>query len=149
MAPRTTLGGFIAFVRGSMAIPTKALPDASEWLLWSYEIAVATVSLQILRASPVYYALAVYNLAGDTLINYAPDVAGGDFFFEKARSKWKILDFVGGIVTGAGDESTSDTLVVPDALKNLTLADLQTLKTPYGRVYLGIAQQIGSIWGIS
>jgi hypothetical protein len=36
---------------------------------------------------------------------------------------------------------------VPDFFKDLSLADLQMLQDPWGRRYLMIAQQFGSLWG--
>jgi len=38
---------------------------------------------------------------------------------------------------------------VPDFFKDLSLADLQMLQDPWGRRYLMIAQQFGSLWGLS
>ncbi len=41
-------------------------------------------------------------------------------------------------------------MVVQEAAKNFTLANLQNLKTPWGRTYLGFAQAYGpSIIGLS
>jgi hypothetical protein len=37
----------------------------------------------------------------------------------------------------------------PEVMNNLTFADLQTLKTPWGRIYLGIAQDVGTLWGVT
>ena len=37
-----------------------------------------------------------------------------------------------------------------ESMKGLTLANLQNLKTPWGRMYLSIAQLAGpTIWGLS
>jgi hypothetical protein len=131
-----------------MGISTTALPDGTEQILWSYNIAIDTVSRTIQAASPTLYLVAVYNLAGDTLINLAPDAPPSTYFAD-IRKEWGVNDFVAGVVTGAGDESTSDTLVVPEAFKTLSLANLQNLKTQYGREYLSIAQRVGTAWGIS
>ena len=54
-----------------------------------------------------------------------------------------------GVITGAGDNSTSAQRLVPDFFKDLSLADLQMLQDPWGRRYLMIAQQFGSLWGLS
>lgn len=150
-----TLAGFMAFVANVMAIPTAALPTSSPIIPIAYQIALEIVNqaLACVPASspstPSLYALAVYNLAGDRLINYAPDQAGQTYFAD-LRKTLNISGFVGGVISSTADQGTSESLVVPDAMKGLTFADLQTLKTPYGRTYLGIAQSYGpSVWGLS
>ena len=40
-------------------------------------------------------------------------------------------------------------MTVPKAFDELTIGNLQNLKTPWGRVYLGIAQSYGTLWGLS
>ena len=54
-----------------------------------------------------------------------------------------------GVVAASSDESTSTNLLNPEQMKYFTLRDLQMLKTPYGREYLGIAQSVGPIWGVT
>jgi hypothetical protein len=56
---------------------------------------------------------------------------------------------VAGVIGSSADETTSESLVVPEAMKNLTLQNLQNLKTPYGRQYLYFAQAFGTNWGLS
>src|ERR1700743_166794 len=70
--PRPTLTGFTTFVRNEMGIPTSVLPDGSVWIQWAFNQAVSLVNHQI-RVVPLQYLLAVYNLAGDTLVNIAQD----------------------------------------------------------------------------
>ncbi|MGK4402076.1 hypothetical protein ACSMFV_23465, partial [Citrobacter portucalensis] len=89
----------------------------------------------------VLYSQAVYNLAA-SLINFGPEDV-----FGPVREKLGINNFTAGVISASADESTSQTRVVSDALKNLSLADLQQLKDPYGRWYLAIAQQYGDLWG--
>ena len=93
-----------------------------------------------------------------TFNNYAQDLPGAATvqgsdpplpFFAYARKTWNIFGFVSGVVQSTGDESTNVSLVVQEAAKDFTLSDLQNLKTPYGRRYLSMAQQYGTIWGIS
>jgi hypothetical protein len=148
MAPRPTLAGFLVFVRDQMGIPVSALPDGSQALVWAYEVSLDTVSLKILHASPRLYLVAVYNLAGDTLMNIAPDVTGSTFF-SSYRAEKKLGNFVPGLIQSSSDEGTSESLMIPEALKNLTLSDLQNLKTPWGQAYLAIAQRAGTLWGLS
>lgn len=162
-----TQAGFVQFIRSVMQIGTTDLPDASLAITWAYNVALGTVNTSLaLSAVPntfdpstgrqvTFYDLAVYNLAADNLVNYAIDAPGtaedanGNTFFEALRFKWGVGSFSGGVVNSVSDVSTSTSLTVPDALAQLTLADLQNLKTPYGRQYLAIAQRYGTIWGLS
>lgn len=153
-----TLGGFLGFVRGVMGIDPLLLPDDSPALGWAFSVALMIVNPQLaLIASPYpspapvqtdLYSLAVYNLAGDNLINFAPDQTGRTYFAD-LRTQFKISNFAAGVVQSASDEGTSSTLAVPDALKALTIGQLQNLKTPYGRQYLSFAQSAGTLWGLS
>lgn len=151
-----------------MGIDTTVLPDSNPVIAMAYEVARAIVNPALATvcapfpppASPLVsiYALAVYNLAGDNLLNYAQDqpgakpVAGSDPpapYFQNLRKVWNMTGFVSGIVQASSDEGTSVTLVVMDAAKNFTLGNLQNLKTPYGRQYLAFAQDYGpGPWGI-
>lgn len=71
-------------------------------------------------------------------------------FFANVRQKLKLNSFVPGVVGSTSDLSTSVGLDNPDFFKHLTLADLQLLKTPYGRQYLSLAQKYGpTIWGLT
>lgn len=143
-----TLAGFLFFIRNEMQIPDAALPDGSPYIEFCYEVAIDTVNRWLNCVSPLIYAVTVYNLAADRLINFAPDQTGGTFFAD-LRSKWKLNSFVAGVIQSTADESTSESMLVPDFMKNLMLSDLQELKTPYGRVYLSYAQKAGPLWGIS
>jgi len=145
--PAPTFVGFLAFVRRTMGISTAVLPDSGTVLEDSYALALETVNRAI-RVSPLNYVKAVYNFAGDALINEAPDQTGQTFFAD-LREKWNILDPISGVVASSGDVSTNQSLVVPEQFSTLTLADLQQFKTPYGRAYVAIAQQYGALWGIS
>lgn len=156
-----TLAGFLAFIRGNMAINTTVLPDNAPVIPMAFQIAMDLVNCDLNLASPDIYTLAVYNLGGDNIINFAPDVqppvpyaatdnAGELPFFAYLRSKWKLLDFNSGVVQSTGDEGTNVSLVVQEAAKNFTIANLQQLKTPWGRQYLAFAQSYGpTIWGLS
>lgn len=156
--PEPTLAGFLDFVRTYMGITTTILPDASPVIDMSFCVALELVYEAIQCASPRLYNLAVYNLAGSTLIAYAQDlpeaaiVPGSDPplpFFAYYRALWNVNGFVTGVVQASADESTSQSLVVMEAAKNFTLANLAQLKDPYGRAYLAIAQDAGDIWGLS
>jgi hypothetical protein len=171
-----TLAGFLLFVRNTMGISTAILPDNSPVIGMAFAVALAIVNPQ-LKCAPALpqfdstgaqlnggglsvYALAVYNLAGDNLLNYAQDLpdaepvtGSGDPglpFFAWTRKQLNINGFVSGVIQSSGDNGTSVSLVVQEAAKDFTLANLQQLKTPYGRQYLAFAQSYGpTTWGIS
>ena len=150
-----TLPGFLSFITTVMAIAPAALPVGSPFPAMAFNVAMSLVNTA-LQAVPVYdptqptlYAYAVYNLAGDRLVNFAQDVAPSTFFAD-LRTKLGLTGFVSGIVTATSDENTSESMTVPDAFKNLTLGDLQMIRTPWGRNYLALAQDYGtSVWGLS
>lgn len=157
MNGRPTFVGFVEFVRNNMGINNTVLPDGSIYLNWAYAQAKALVNLQI-RIVPPMYLVAVYNLGGATLLNIAqdipnaPPVAGSkppQPFFAYTRTRLNLNSFVTGIISSTSDQGTSESLVVPEQLQTLTIADLQLAKTPWGQQYLGIAQSVGSDWGIS
>lgn len=142
-----------------MGIPVGALPDGSQWTTWAYDVAYATVNTQFTRVPGPFYMLMVYNLGGDNLLNWAGDAEppfpyptnnpSGLGYFAYLRDKWDLNGFVAGVIQSSADESTSESLLVPDAFKEFTLANLQNLKTPYGRQYLAWAQDAGDLWGLS
>ncbi len=102
-----------------------------------------------LEVAPKHYDLAVYNLASDRLLNYAPDMPGQTFFAD-TRKSYKLLDPLVGVVQAASDQGTSGAYLNLEAMKNFTLGDLQTLRTPFGRRYMDIAMSFGpNLYGIS
>ena len=139
---------YLQFIRNVMGIPTSALPDNLPVIAMSFDVALEIVNLTLNQMSSLIYTLAVYNLAGDNLINFAPDQPGSNYF-ATARTSFNSTGFVAGVIGASADESTSQTLITPDAMKNLTLADLQNLKTPWGRQYLAFAQSYGTLWGLT
>lgn len=143
-----TLAGFQWFITSIMGINSLVLPTNSPVIAYVYGLATSTVNTQLAAVGGDIYSQAVYNLAGDFLINYAQDQPGQTFFAD-TRATFHVNDFVSGVVTSAGDSSTSDSLEVPEQFKNFTLADLQNLKTPWGRTYLALAQKVGNLWGVS
>lgn len=145
---KPTITGFLEFVRGIMGITPTVLPDNAPVVEVAFCASKATVLYQIQQVSPLMYNLAVYNLAGSNLINYAPDQTG-QVYFANQRTLWNINSFAAGVVQSAADVSTSVSLLNPEFMKNLTLANLQQLKDPWGRAYLAIAQDSGTFWGIT
>lgn len=114
----------------------------------SLAVALAIVNDQINQASASLYTLAVYNLAADRLITYAPDIPKQSYF-KDMRDKLKLTSISVGVPSQASDQGTAIGILNPEQLKFLTLRDLQYMKTPYGREYLGIAQVVGPIWGLT
>lgn len=145
---RPTEVGFLTFIRTQMQINTTVLPDNSPYIHDSYCAARQIVNIAFAQVSCLIYKLMVYNLAGSNLINFAQDVSGQTFFAD-LRKKWNLLDFVPGVINSTSDQSTSESLTVPENLTQLTLADLQYLKDPYGRVYLQYAMRYGTLWGLT
>ena len=143
-----TQAGFLAWVRAVMGITTAQLPDASLALTYAYQVAVALVNPQIGLASPIMYTLAVYNLGGDNLINWAQDTPPSTLFADQ-RKAYNTYNFIAGTISSAGDEGTNESIATVDALTKLTLGQLQNLKTPWGRQYLSIAMSVGTNWGLS
>ena len=75
-----SLAGFTTFVQSSMGIPVAALPSTSPDIAFNYNLALEIVNMNMAAASSTVYTLAVYNLAGDYLINFASDQLGQSFF---------------------------------------------------------------------
>ena len=160
-----TLGGFQGFITGVMRVPPSALSPDDPVVGYAYNWALDTVNEQLafVPSQPGAYSIysrAVYNLAADLLINMAADAEGAPKFdapgndtslpyWAYLRKQYGVLNFVAGVVQSTSDEGTSTGLLVPKAFENFTIANLQNLKTPYGRTYLGIAQSLGTLWGMS
>lgn len=170
-APQPTLAGFLLFLRNVVGISTTVLPDDSPVIPMAFAVALGIVNPQ-LQCIPIpstdpagvtlnsggitIFSLAVYNLASDNVFNYAQDqpdapvYKNGKTYFDFFQDKWQINAFVSGVIASASDNGTGDSLVVQEAARAFTLSNLQNLKTPWGRTYLGFAQQYGpSTWGIS
>jgi hypothetical protein len=163
-----TIGGFIAFVQNVLQPPDVFDASTSVFVTYAYDFAVQWVTKQLktvpgIPGASSVYAIAVYNLAADFLINIAQDQPGdpvvpnsgtgnnpnGLRYWAFLRSRYHIDSFVPGVIQTSSDEGTSVGYVVPDQFSQFSVADLQNLKTPFGRRYLGIAQSFGTVWGLS
>lgn len=167
-----TLAGFQSFMLNVMGIPTTVLSPTAPVVETAFDVAIDIVNLQLNVASPDIYTLAVYNLAGSNLINYAPDQAYATQaaappgsktllpdgtvpylndlpFFAYLRKSWNILGIAQGVVQSSSDVSTSESMVVPEWAKELTMADLQYRKDQWGAHYLALAQRYGTLWGLN
>lgn len=143
-----TLAGYLTFVRSQMGLTTAQLPDNSPSIALSYNIAVEIVYSAIQCVSQLIYDQCVYNLAGDTLVNIAQDQTGQTIFAD-LRKTFALNTFIGGVISSSADVSTSESMTTPEFIKSLTLANLQQMKTPWGRQYLAYAQSSGALWGLS
>lgn len=131
-----------------MGINSTILPDGASVIAFAYNYAINTCN-PILAAMPstpdeFMYVTAVYNLGADTLLTWAPDQPGQDYF-ANYQKQYQLQTLIPGVVKDARDESTFSSLQTPNFFKTISLQNLQNLKTPYGRQYLQIAQSLGSI----
>lgn len=150
-----SLAGFQDFITNVMGIDPAYLPPAAPIIPMMYDAALPLVNLQLAQVAmpPGYansfYAMAVYNLAGSFLIQFAQDQPGRPYF-TPLRDKLDINKFQPGVIASTGDASSSSSFATPEFMNSLTLMDLQNLKDPYGRMYLSLAQAGGwSIVGLS
>lgn len=165
-----TLAGFQWFIANVMAIGSADLLPTDPVVSFAFNISLGLVNPQ-LALVPIpnttasshvrsQFDLAVYNLAADIVVNYAVDPPtakivttrpdGTPFtFFDYLRFKWGVGAFQAGVVNSVSDVSTSTSFEVIEAAKTFTMANLQNLKTPYGRQYMAIAQSYGTLWGLT
>src|ERR1035437_5092592 len=157
MIPGPTLSGFQWFILDIMAIPIEYLPPTAPVVGWAFALASSIANPDLRHVSSRVpglpqtnmYNEAVYSLAADIVMNFAQDQAGRSYLREK-RAELDINKFQAGVVASTADSSTSTSLLNPEFMKTLTLANLQNMKTPWGRMYLAIAQSAGpTIWGSS
>ncbi len=112
-----------------MGITTDQVPDDSPSFTLAYGGAVEWVNQDIAIVMPNFYTVAVYNLGASFLVNY-----GTESVFAEFRKEYGLNNFKAGVITGAGDNSTSSQRLVPDFFKDLSLADLQMLQDPWAVV---------------
>jgi len=149
-----TLAGFILFIQNVMGITTTNLSPTAPVIAFAYNLAYNTVNAALAGVpnndptQPTIYATAIYNLAGDYLINFAQDTPPATYFAD-LRTGFGLNSFTAGVISSTSDESTSESMTTPKAFDELTIGNLQNLKTPYGRMYLSIAQSYGTLWGLS
>jgi hypothetical protein len=136
-----------------MGVDPGVLPSDSPYIEYSFAYSLEWVNLYLDIASPLIYTNAVYNFGGNMLVNIVQDNPNlpppDNTYWTDLRQSLGINNFIPGFINAANDEDTSAALLVPLNLQNLTLADLQMLKTPWGRAYLAIAQSVGSMWGLT
>lgn len=149
--PAPNVTDFLAMIRNEAGIVAQVLPDNSPVIGMVLTLSLEYVYKEIACVSWPYYVRAVYLFALDRLINFASDPVecGSDGFFTKLRSALGVNSASAGLIQSSSDNGTSQSYMIPDSLKNMSLADLQLMKTPYGREYLGITQMFSPVWGLS
>lgn len=143
-----TFEGFKDFVYNVMGVPLAALPADSPYLQLSYNVALETVNPSFACFGPHIYTQMVYNFGADFLVNYAPDQPG-QTYFKDLREALGLNKFIPGLISASNDETTGQSWMIPDIFKEMNLSELELLKTPWGRFYLGWAQKYGPLWGLS
>jgi hypothetical protein len=139
---------YLAFLRLYVGIDPAFLPDDSPWIDISLDVAQTKVVAE-LAAFPPIYVHAVYNYAADRLVNMAMDEPGKTYFAD-LRKQLGLNSATPGVIQSSSDQGTSQSFKIPDWMNDMTLTNLQMLKTPWGRNYLGYAQQYGpTIWGLT
>lgn len=143
--------GIGTYLLSQPATATQSTPETinatNQWIVSTFWVAMRTVNRALAIAGPLY-GFAIYNLATDRLINWAPDITD-QTYFQDLRRDMKIDRPALGVASSGSDQGTSGTILNPDFMRGLTLADLQSLKTPFGREYIGIAQHFGpDIFGL-
>lgn len=139
---------FTTFLRNVVGIDPLYLPDNSPTIGYAFDIAASMVNTALAVLPGNLYALAIYNFAADSVINFAPDQDGRTYFLD-LRTSLGINTFVPGVISSSSNSPTSQSTLNPEFMKNLTFGDLQLMKTPYGRTYLNMAQSYGTIWGVA
>ena len=151
-----TFTGFQWFVSTIMGVPGASMPP-NDWLQIAYDEAInltywALDTVPSQPTTPSIYAFAVYNLGCALLLEYAQDdttTQPPQTFWTNLRSNLNINSMNFGLITSAADQGTSESTYIPEAIKGMTLMELQLAKSPWGRKYLMIIGQWGSIWGIT
>ncbi|WP_455387436.1 hypothetical protein [Petrachloros mirabilis] len=131
----------------STAVSTGSAQAFSQYVAWALNYAIAVAmpgpgNGPGIAGMSGMYVLAVYNLGTHQLLKIAQDQPN-QTFFTTIRQTYRLTSLVPGPVMASADQATSETLVVPEFFKTLTLSELDLLKTPYGRDYLGYAQMYG------
>lgn len=158
-ALQPNLTDFLTFLREYVRIDPLYLPDNSLAIVYAFQAAMAKTpsDLAAIPSFPVSpqnpmpwstYAFAVYNLGADRIINFAHD-QDGRTYFKDMRKDLGINTFRAGVVASSGGTGNSQSTLNPEFMKNLTMGDLQNMKTSYGRDYLDAIQTIGPLWGLT
>jgi hypothetical protein len=147
-----TFDGFKAWVQAVMGVPNVSLPDDTTLqIAYDQAINLAYLGFQSIPSqstSLTIYAQAVYNLGGAMLVEFAVDNPNSSYW-QDLRNRMGIYNFTGGLTNSAYDQGTGEGMYILPIFSGLTLGNLQLLKTPWGRAYLALAGQWGTIWGLT
>lgn len=145
---KPTLSGFVAYLRTVVGVPVTAITDDSPWIEAAYCAGLEIVNTGMgLERLPLIYTTTVYNAASSILINYAPDIPPSTWF-DDMREKFDLMKPVTGLVNAASDQGTSGSIVISEAMSNLTLQNLMMMRDPYGRKAIAVLMEMGpSVWG--
>lgn len=142
-----TFTGFLNFIRNSVGVPVEAIADDNETLQCVYAAALEWVPTGLgLECLPVTYRNCVYNLGTSFLLRFAEDTPPSTYFKDK-RKELEINKPSYGLMNSAADQGTSGSMVISDAMSNLTLADLMMMQDPYGRQVIAVLMEMGPLWG--
>jgi hypothetical protein len=128
--------------------------NTTGWTWPSYAMGRAQrLVLNIPAIAGADYTLAVYNCATHILLNIAPDTSAiykdGVGFFAYMRNEFDLNEPASGVISSSSDQGTSSSFTVPHQFENFTVSDLDFFRTPWGRFYIGYAQDFGAISGLT
>jgi len=143
-----TLAGFEAYCRNPVGITTTVMPvNDPGFALW-FAIALEWIPLQLQCVSPTLYTYCVYDWGVSVLLQFQQDQDGQTYFTDK-RKAFGVYNLVAGAISSDADEATSVTMTLGKSMSDLSLADLQRIKDPYGRNAIATLMSLGSLWGLS
>lgn len=143
-----TLAGFVTFCRSVAGITLTVMPDGDPGFDEAFAFSQEWIPKQLNTASPLLFTAATYNWGVSLILEFQPDQSGENFF-KVMRDKYKVNNFVPGVISSAADQATSESLTVGEALANMSIVDLQRAADPFGRRALGILMKLGPLWGLS
>jgi len=149
-SPTPNVADFSIVLNTEIGIPNAILATIGTQLTAALAYAVHWTYKLLACVDNAIYLRAVYCLAVDRLLLFGLDPANkSSTVFADLRKSMSLESFQPGVIASSGDEGTNQSFEVAESLKLLTLPDLQNMKTPWGREYLGYAQQGAPIWGVS
>ncbi|MDI2113066.1 hypothetical protein [Commensalibacter nepenthis] len=151
---KATFEGFLEFVTIlNLGIDNLDDPSSAEYrlLYLNYRLAVRLVPCALLCIDPYLYKQAIYNYAIHVFITLCFDI-NLDYLDKTKLINMGFSKGTGwrnGIVQAASDQATSVSYMTPEFYKNMSLNDFELLRTPFGREYEKLIQQVGTIWGLT
>lgn len=143
-----TLAGFEAWVVPALGLTTAIIPANDPGYAMAYQIATNIVPANPMGALPDIFTLTTYNLAASYLLQLQQDQSG-QTFFANARTQYGMNSFVAGVINGAHDETTGQTMTVGKGMANLDLLSLQNMTNPWGRAAMSYMMAAGTMWGLT